>query len=153
MDFKHNSTGDELQPFRDEEEGSNRWTLQSIEEDEILPFITEHAGKNRGAMPEASYVYLLSMPERDGESGVEADDDANPATPADRANIATANKEIWIDTWFQDLQAYDESNGATIVDPTLSERCYWTDPITKIQRMVWRPGKLFLCRLVRFCYC
>lgn len=49
---------------------------------------------------------------------------------------------------FSDSQDVDEEDSnAIILDPSNSERYYWRDIITKVEREIWRPGELGICQL------
>jgi hypothetical protein len=39
--------------------------------------------------------------------------------------------------------AEDASDDPQLLDPVTSQRRYWRDPLTGIQREIWRPGTIF----------
>ena len=59
----------------------------------------------------------------------------------DQAEGNVANQEqVLIDPFYEDLEALDKAQGAIIQDPATTERYFWRDPATYVQREIWRPG-------------
>jgi hypothetical protein len=61
--------------------------------------------------------------------------DAVPAEPEPDNTTAEVEAEI--------PDAHEQ-----VLDPATSERCYWRDPLTGVQREIWRPGTFSSKRIV-----
>ena len=47
-----------------------------------------------------------------------------------------------------EVQAETPDEPEQILDPSTSERRYWRDPLTGVQREIWRPGRFLSKRIV-----
>ena len=62
--------------------------------------------------------------------------------PQDQAEGNGAlRQEIVIDPFYEGLEALDKAQGAIIQDPESTERYFWRERDTSLQREIWRPGK------------
>lgn len=52
--------------------------------------------------------------------------------------VESTEKEV--DSIAQALEEEDEAHGAIVLDPATSARQYYRDPVTGLQREIWRPG-------------
>ena len=70
-------------------------------------------------------VNYFAKPEQQSQSGDE------------RAHTSPLNE---VDPRYKAIEEQDEEEGAIVLDPKNSERKYYRDPISGLQREIWRPG-------------